>query len=291
MLESGDTIRAAWPLVYGKSRREITMPPLTQKLGVLFAPSTAKYARRLSEEIRLVQKLLGEIPEKTIISQCFHESFQNWLPFYWEGFKQTTRYTHVFNDLSDIDNIRAGMIDGCKGMLKKAEKLGVEAIESDDLEKMMEINQRSFTRQGIKFPFSFDFVERIDKACLENAGRRILLSVDPSGAIHSCDYMIYDSQCAISLLQGADPKYRDSGAQRYLDWNSIQFAATVSKKFDFEGSMMPGVELYNRGFGARQMPYFGISGKRKDPKDRSFRTRCRRFAARGLRYLARAIET
>ena len=44
IVKKGDTLKAVWPLVYGKQgdRSRIVMPPLTQKLGILFAPSTAK---------------------------------------------------------------------------------------------------------------------------------------------------------------------------------------------------------------------------------------------------------
>ena len=41
-------------------------------------------------------------------------------------------------------------------------------------------------------------------------------------------------------------------------WHAIQFAATVSRVVDFEGSMMEPVERFFRGFGAVQTPYFAI---------------------------------
>ena len=43
-----------------------------------------------------------------------------------------------------------------------------------------------------------------------------------------------------------------------LMWHAIQFAANVSRSFDFEGSMQPGIELFLRGFGPAQVPYFQV---------------------------------
>ena len=60
-------------------------------------------------------------------------------------------------------------------------------------------------------------------------------------------------------MGGADPELRNSGATSLLMWEAIQFAATVTKKFDFEGSMIESVERFVRAFGARQIPYFQIT--------------------------------
>ncbi|KZZ15518.1 hypothetical protein A3751_17170 [Oleiphilus sp. HI0080] len=42
-------------------------------------------------------------------------------------------------------------------------------------------------------------------------------------------------------------------------WEAIKFASTVTKRFDFEGSMIEPIERFFRGFGAMQKPYFQIS--------------------------------
>jgi hypothetical protein len=41
-------------------------------------------------------------------------------------------------------------------------------------------------------------------------------------------------------------------------WHAIQFAATVTGRYDFVGSMMENVERVFRSFGAVQKPYFSI---------------------------------
>ena len=42
-------------------------------------------------------------------------------------------------------------------------------------------------------------------------------------------------------------------------WRSIQFSASVSEIFDFEGSMIKPIQRFFRGFGALQTPYFSIT--------------------------------
>src|SRR5262245_26720571 len=43
-----------------------------------------------------------------------------------------------------------------------------------------------------------------------------------------------------------------------LIWEAIQFSAKVTKRFDFEGSMVESIERFFRAFGARQVPYFSV---------------------------------
>jgi len=60
-------------------------------------------------------------------------------------------------------------------------------------------------------------------------------------------------------MGGGAPDLRNSGATSLCMWEAIQFAATVTKSFDFEGSMLETVERFFRAFGAKQTPYFAIS--------------------------------
>lgn len=290
LARGGGGIRAAWPLVHRRDGRGVGMPELTQKLGVLFAPSNAKYARQLADEISLCSQFLEELPDNCGVQQNFHEAFTNWLPFHWAGFEQRTRYTYVIPELNDLKAVRAGMTERCKRTLKAACAAQLTASESDDLEQMRSIASLTFQRQGhADYPYSLELIERIDQACRDHAGRRLLLAHDPSGRVHSCDYMVYDERCAVSLIQGADPDLRKSGAQRFLDWESIQFAATTSQIFDFEGSMIQPIEVYNREFGARQMPYSNIWGTKRASNGKS--APVRRLVAKALRRLANTIDS
>jgi hypothetical protein len=61
-----------------------------------------------------------------------------------------------------------------------------------------------------------------------------------------------------------DERYNDSGAMSLLFWNAIKLASEKGLAFNFEGSMIPGVERFFRSFGGGLTPVFYIS-KRKFP--------------------------
>jgi hypothetical protein len=298
-IEKGGQIRAAWPLVYDQhTTSRIVMPPLTQKLGILFAPTTAKYAERLSEEHRLTEALLSRIPRTTSVYHHFHENFSNWLPLHWRGYEQSTRYTYILKDLRDTDKVWRDMRESTRRNIRRAEKNGLKIRPAADIAEFRSINKMSFDRQGMRLPYSLDQLARIDDACEKNARKLALVAEDGQGHPHACVYIVYDPHCAIYLLGGADPALRSSGAQALLKWEGIRRVSTVSKQFDFEGSMVKGIEAYVRGFGAIQTPYFQIVKNSDMPagheecglgKSGVIRT-ARRLVARGLRKIARVLD-
>ena len=123
----------------------LNMPPLTQSLGVLLPLEEGKYSESLSRDMNRINELLAELPRFSYFIQRFHPSFKNWLPFYWNGFKQTTRYTYIIEDLTNIDNIWDGFRSNIRQEIRKAEKqLVIE--ESDDLDALSFCIKSTFER-------------------------------------------------------------------------------------------------------------------------------------------------
>jgi hypothetical protein len=290
-VERGGAIKAALPIVFRKwaAGLQISMPKLTQKLGILFAPSQAKYAERLSDEHELVGQLIEKLPVGCSFDQQFHENFTNWLPFYWEGFSQSTKYTYIIDNLSDVDAIWGNFRTRARQCVRKAAKEGIRIRETNDIELLYNINRKTFERQGMRMSFNVEFLARIDTAASKNAGRKAFVAEDPAGRPHACVYFLYDERCAIGLLKGADPALCSSGAQTLLEWEAIKFASTVTRSFDFNGSMIRGVENHLRNLGARLMPYSRIWRPSKQDPRAAPRSRFRRFTGWALREVANRI--
>ena len=60
------------------------------------------------------------------------------------------------------------------------------------------------------------------------------------------------------MISTIDPDYRDSGASSLLIYEMMKFLSDKVERFDFEGSMIEGVENSFRKFGANQKAYFKI---------------------------------
>ncbi len=259
---SGGIITGILPYILKKKMglTLITMPKLTPYLGPWIEyPVGQKYATQLSYEKDVYTALIEQLPKFDFFKQRLHSSIANWTPFYWKGFKQTTRYTYILDDLESKDKIWEKFQTKIRTDIKKAkDRFKIEIKDDLPTEHLTTLSMKTFQRQGQSFPYSKALLERVFNACARHKRGKAFYAVDPSNNIHAAIYVVWDDRTVYYLLGGTDSKLRQSGATSYLIWHAIQFAIASSKAFDFEGSMIEPVERFFRGFGGRLAPYFTI---------------------------------
>jgi hypothetical protein len=242
------------------SLKVLGQPALTQKLGPWIRRGNGKTPTRLNNERAIMQALIDQLPAFDYFSQNWHYGLTNWMPFSWNGFDQTTRYTYVLNGLEKTEQLWSGFNNTTRAECKKASSRFKLTVRDDlPLDALLALNRMTFARQGMSVPYSDAFVRRLDAACAERGCRKFLIAVDSEGRPHAGNYIVWDENSAYGLINGADPALRTSGASSLCMWEMIKYAGNVTQRFDFTGSMLQPIERFLRGFGAIQMPYFNIS--------------------------------
>ena len=236
--------------------RYVTMPPFVKWLGPYLLP---EFRGRLPKEHELLQALIAQLPALAAFKQNFYPTATNWLPFYWQQFRQTTYYTYRLHQLRDLARVEADLGTGIRRDIRLARQQ-VRMVHDLPLDEFYRVNTLSFTRQGLPAPYSAAQLRRLDAALATTGNRQLFFAVDESGRVHSVAYLIWDATTAYFLLAGDDPALRASGAGVLLAWEAICYASEVLGLdcFDFEGSMLPGVERIRVRFGAVQTPYFYV---------------------------------
>lgn len=262
LVKSGNVIVASMPYTirnrYGM--RIFSQPALTPVLGPWIRKSEDKHTSRLSNESELMQALIDQLPRFDHFAQTWHPSLTNWQPFYWNGFSQTTYYTHILKDLADTHKLWSGLDSKVRRVIHKAENEYCLQVREDlPLDVFLELNHKTFKRQGLSPPYSDEFVKRLDHACVSRGCRGLFITVDRNGVPLSGDYCVWDRNSAYNLLSGTDPAYRHTGANSLCLWASIRRAATVTRQYNFCGSMIESLEAYLRSFGGEHVPYFRIT--------------------------------
>jgi len=260
VVEDHGQIAACLPyhFVKRRGRTEILMPKLTPSLGPWVRyPEGMKPANRLSLEMDMYSRLIEALPPFLRFNQNFHYSVTNWLPFYWKGFRQMTRYTYVIDDLTDSDEISHNLRKKRKETIKKAEK-EFTVVESDDLRKFYELNKQPFDKQDVSVPYTYDLLSELDSSCRLHRSRKMLFALDKDDQVHSALYLVTSPRSTTALMSGLDPQFKGDGSTSLLFWEALKMSALVSREFDFEGSMLRHVESVLRSFGGRQAPYFTI---------------------------------
>lgn len=269
-LKSENYTKAIWPLPFTKysfNRLYYSMPPLTPTLGIFFNyPEGIKYSSKLSFEKEVTIELLKKINTFVSFEQTFLPSYTNWLPFYWNGFKQTTRYTYRINDLKNAQKIFDDFQENIRREIRKAQKNKIVVEEVFDLLKFFEVVKQTYIRQNLNINISFDILKKIDENCIANDCRKILAAKDVDGNYHCVIYLVWDKKSMYYLIGGGNPNLRNSGATSLLIYESIKFAASKVHNFDFEGSILEPIERFFRAFGGVQTPIFTISKIEKKEK-------------------------
>ncbi len=260
-LRKGGRIVAGIPLpLKGKRKHAIIgMPKLTQTLGMLLAPSTkGNYEARLSNEMNLIEKIIDTMPKLNHFAMNFHYNFRNWLPFYWEGFEQTTRYTYIIESLKDLDKVFSDFNRSKIKNIKKAEKM-VSLVEDINARDFYNNHVMSLGKQGEVMAYSYELYKKLFQVTYENHAGKTWFAIDSDKHIHAAIFVVWDNKSAYYLISSIDPDYRNSGAATLLLKTAITYVSKYTERFDFEGSMIRGVENSFRKFGAIQTPYFSIS--------------------------------
>lgn len=265
IIENNNEIIGALPYYYKEHNGiiEIHKAVLTQNNGVWIKyPEDLKYSNKLSYEKRIMNLIIDKIVNLNInrYQQYFHYSVVNWLPFYWRGYSQTTRYTYVIEDTSDLKIIYNNFNSNVRKNLKKAMR-HLQVKENISIDDFYCLNKMTFERQGIKIPYSLDLLKRLHSECSKKKVNKTYYCVDDNLNIHSSIYFVWDDEAVYYLMSGSNPIYRNSQSLTLLVYEGIKLANILGKKFDFEGSMKENIERFFRQFGPVQKPYHKIYKK------------------------------
>jgi hypothetical protein len=261
LAKKGDQVIGALPYLIQKKYgfTLLTQPALTQTLGPWIKPTQKSYPKKLAYEKDVLGELADQLPACDHYGQSWHCDQQNWLPFYWRGFEQTTRYTYRLPLAPGKSQLWKGLQENTRREIRKAGNREDIVVREGALEEFLALNEMVFQRQKRTLPYTSEFVALIDAAASARNARDCLVAEGPDGKLHAGAYIVRSGDTAYYLMGGGNPELRNSGATSLVLWEAILRQPEMVEVFDFEGSMIEPIERFFRGFGAVQTPYFHVS--------------------------------
>lgn len=224
----------------------------------LVYPESKKNTTKLSFEKEIITSLIDRLPKIDSFKQKFSPKFSNWLPFYWNGYSQTTKYTYIIEDISNTESVFAGFKENIRREIRKAEKtLDVKRIE--DINLLYDLKKGVYKEKGNSYPVAKELLSKAYQFAKSKECGELLAAIDNDGNIHSILFYVWDVESAYYLQGGTHSINKTSGSMSLLLWEAIKRSSTKTKSFNFEGSMVESIERYFRSFGGSQVPYFEIS--------------------------------
>lgn len=282
-----DKVLAAMPYKISSSVffTKIEQPIFTQKLGpFILKQNYLSAGKQISLEKKIFAYFIDNLPKFHFFTQNFTTDVNNWLPFFWSGFKQTTRYSYVINNLTDFDLIYSNFDRSKKKHIKKC--LETISVKFDvDARAFYDHHKLTMNQNGKKINYSFTTFKCIYDSAILNDSGRIIGAYDQDNNLHAALFVVWDNQCAYNLISTIDVNFRNSGASSLVVYEAIKNVAENTKSFDFCGSMDEHIESSIRKFGGDQVTYFSIS------KINSSLLRCVDFLKSELRNIKKFIRS
>src|SRR5690554_6134381 len=221
--EKDDKVTGALPFVFNPKGgiKRIVLPALTPYGGIwINYPAGQKYASELSYEKETYTYLINKLPAYDSFEVKFYPGFKNWLPLYWKGYKQTTMYTYILNNLSDTDKIFGAFRENLRREIRKAEKrIIVKSVEN--IEVLYKLKDKSVMAGKGKANASKEYLESIFGLCKRKNCGEVLIAVEGDD-IHSAALFVWDKNTCYYLYGASDPDYKNSGAMSLLLWEAIK---------------------------------------------------------------------
>ncbi len=248
----GDLV-ARWPIVlYGN---KLKIPKYTQTIGIWLNPN---YVKSIADEEDVYLQLIDQLPKDVKAEWALAPENRFYLPFVWKGFSVSVGATYVIDDLTDTEAILSQMTDMVRRNIKTAKK-NVIVKESYDIERLIEMSQATYGRQGRAYIVKPKILRRVYEVAKEHNACYLLEAKDANGNVHSMSLFVYDENKCYYLVGASDPMLNSkSKAHTLVMWEGIKIAAQHSKVFDFEGSTIQGIGTYFRRFGSKFTYHFVI---------------------------------
>lgn len=239
-------IKKKWGFTY------VTMPMFQKWMGLYIVSNYSSY----SQERRILKLIIPYLPQVDRFEQNIFPGLQNWSPFYWQHYLETTYYTYQLNlDLSE-KQLLSRLNGNVRRNIQQAEKL-FHLAESIAPEVFYQINKKSFSRKNDHIPYDLSAFFQHHSVLQTNDSGKILAATDENGTVCAVCYLIWDENVCYYHLAGDIPNFRSQAVGIWLIWRAILYAKNNLNctLFDFEGSMMMGTAQVRQRFNAQPIPY------------------------------------
>ena len=241
----------------------VPQPPFAQFWGVYFAPFSALSTyRKLSLKGQILKLIVDYLNQFHLVIQNFSPEFEYPLPFYWGGYNLHTRYTFRVRLEQAEKDLFAQLEPSLRRQVRKADRREIHLRTSQSasaLLQLLSINSQQGKDLTANNPDAREILQKICDYLFRSGNGEIIEAYTPDNQLCAAALLGFFQGKSYYLMGAFDPAHQASGAMTRTLWEGIRRAKmSGSSLFDFEGSMIPGIEHFFRKFGAHPVPYLQI---------------------------------
>ena len=230
------------------------IPPYTQYFSPLYADKVS-----LTEAHEYINAILNEIRTAKHIDFKLPRGHQSILPYHWKGFESSVSITHIITGtlaayLAALNKNKARELKKLQAMVASGDLLIEQEIKEDELVGLL---QKTSERKG--FDAKTTLAVNLVMKAGDSFAKKFAIRSKEHGLI-AFGFFPYDNKTVYNLINASvritDPVLKT--VNLLLLYQAIEFALNSGRTFDFEGSMLKGVEAFCRLMGGTQAPIYRV---------------------------------
>jgi hypothetical protein len=238
----------------------LKLPPYTPHCGLFYISESSNRSSVNSFSKEVVTEVCNYIRSQsaTLTVLAFPSEVIDLQPFIWEKYKVVPNYTYRIDLRRSTEEIKADFDPKNRNVIAKAEKEGVEVKVSD----WTPANKFDFFRNCLVAAEANVYEDELEAVFTKFSSEEnsFCLEAEKDGQLLGMVLCVFDKKNCYYLLGGLDHRARVNGVNNLLVLRSIEKAKSLGcVTFDFEGSMLKGVEKFFRSFGPELVPYYTVN--------------------------------
>ena len=269
LYEEAGKILGGMPYAYRmeKGNMHIVQPPLTQFVGPILNFSYDKKEKQYGKENQVLTALLEQLPAFRQFNQNWYHGVDNWLPFFWNGFQQSCRYTYVIDGSAAEKDVWDSLKNTIRNDIRAADQ-ATYIEESTDSLSLYKLVEQNFEYKQQAVPYTYEMYKKMAETLLAAGWCKIyLVRSQEDKQLVAGGLFIMDEKTTYYLIGAINRSFKIRGALEKMLWHVIKDTLAAKRDFDFEGSMLKNVEPLFRSFGGERKMYFSISKSYRTKKD------------------------
>ncbi len=238
----------------------IKLPPYSPYCGLFFV-NESKNKSAKNDATKEIMTEVSQYISRQKAALCilaFPSEILDLQPLFWDKYKVIPNYTYRIDLSKSIEEIKSNFDSKNRNKINKSLKEDL-IIEENALDK------------DIQFDFFESFLSSTGANVYENVLKNIVtkfsnqnnsfcFSAKKNNELLGAVFCIYDKNTCYYILAAVNKNSGVQGVNNLLVQKSIEKAKDFGCRiFDFEGSMIKGVEKFFRSFGPELIPYFTVN--------------------------------
>lgn len=236
-----------------------TNPPFTPSIALFYNNPASNPSNRLSTDKEVLEAVARFLREFKFPVQrfCLPPFIMDMQPFLYHGFKVIPHLTYHIDLLLSFEALQSNLSAKLRNNIKKAKNDGLTIRKLTTYDSCESLVLKTYSRNNLG----------IEQQNIRNIlhkfavpGNSFAFAAFQDEVMIAVSFFLYDNNTCYYIFGGFHDELKHEGAGAATIWEAIRESKNIGlNTFDFEGSMIPRVERYFRGFGGKIVNYFTIN--------------------------------